>query len=302
MAVINTGNFAKALKPQVQAWFGDLYKDHPTLYSQYMDVVQSMDKYEEDVLMSGLGLATIKAEGAASNYDDSSQGYTKRYDHIMYSNGFVITREMIEDGKAPARAERFTKSLKNGMMKTQETVAANVLNRAFNNSYLGGDGIELCASNHPTLGANLRNELATPADLSEAALEQALIDIYDMKDHRGLRINVQARKLVIPNALAFEAQRILRSELRVGTADNDINALRSMSILPEGYVRNPYLTDSDAYFIITDVDNGLKFIERTGMQVEDDNDFDTFNAKFLASMRFSVGWTDPRGVFGSEGA
>lgn len=298
--VISTGSFAKALKPQVKAWFGDEYKDYPALHKQFMKVVSSADAYEEDVLMSGLGLGKIKPQGAAATYDDMSQGYTKRYDHVMYANGFIITREMIEDGKAPARAERFAKSLKRGMVQTLDVVATNVLNRAFSSTYVGGDGVELCASTHPTLAANLRNELSTPADLSEASLEQASIDLMDYRDNRGLRMMVKPNKLVIPSAEVFNAKRILNSELRVDTANNDLNAV--MGLFPGGVIHNPYLTDSNAWFIITDVDQGLQFIERTPLRIEDDNEFDTMNAKFLASVRFDAGWTDPRGVFGSEGS
>ena len=302
MAVITTGNFAKALKPQVQAWFGDAYKDHPLMYPEYMKVVSSQDAFEEDVLLSGLGLGKIKPQGAAATFDDMSQGYTTRYDHVMYANGFVITREMMEDGKAPARAERFTRSLKRGMIQTLDVVAANVLNRAFNPSFVGGDGIELCATNHPTLAQDFRNELVTAADLSEASLEQSIIDMMDFRDNRGLRMLARPRKLVVPNSEAFNAERILKSSLRVSTAENDLNAIKNMGLIPEGILVNTYLTDSDAYFLITDVDDGLKFIERTPLRIEDDNDFDTFNAKFLASVRFDVGWTDPRGIFGSPGA
>lgn len=302
MANITTGSFLKALKPQVQAWFGDMYKDYPSLYKEIFEVISSDDAFEEDVLLSGLGLGKIKPQGAAASFDDMQQGYTKRYDHVMYANGFVITREMIEDGKAPARAERFTKSLKRGMLQTLDVVTSNHLNRAFDSTYTGGDGIELSAANHPTLGADLRNELSTTADLSEASLEQAIIDMMDFRDNRGLRMMARPRKLIVPTAEAFNAERLLKSNLRPDSANNDLNAVKNMGLMPEGILVNPYLTDTDAFFILTDVPDGLKFIERTSLRVEDDNEFDTMNAKFLASIRFISGWTDPRGIFCSQGA
>ena len=302
MGVISTGNFAKALLPGINAWFGDEYKEHPEVYSKIFDVSSSDRNYEEDVLMSGLGLAKIKPEGSAVSYDDMGQGYTKRYTHVTRANGFIVTREMIEDNQAEVRAEKMTRALKRGMIQTREIVAANVLNRAFSSSYLGGDGVELSSSVHPTLAQDLRNELTTPADLSEAALEQAFIDLGDFRDNRGLRMSAKGMKLVIPKELEFIAHRILKSNLRVSVSDNDANAIKDMGMLPGGIVVNHHLTDTDAWFIKTDVADGLKYLDRRPLSIESDNDFDTFNAKFLASMRFTIGWTDPRGIFCSEGA
>lgn len=300
--VITTGSFQKALKPQVKAWFGDAYKDYPLLYKEYMEQISSNDAYEEDVLLSGMGLAKIKSQGAPVTYEDLSQGYTKRYDHVMYTNGFIITREAIQDLKAPAQAQRFAKSLKRSMLQSSDVVAANNLNRAFNNSYTGGDGKELCATDHPTRAADLRNELATAADLSEASLEDCTIDIMDFRDDRGLRMMAKPQMLVVPKEEKFNVDRILHSTLRVDSANNDLNSIRNLGIFNRGALVNPYLTDSDAFFIITDVEQGLQFIERTPIAMENDNDFDTMNAKFIASHRYATGWTDPRGVFGSPGA
>jgi phage major head subunit gpT-like protein len=303
MAVITTGNFQKLLLPGIRKLFGDEYKDMPVLYPMYMDVVKSTRNFEEDTLYSGLGLGKIKPEGSAIQYDDTSQQYTKRYTNVTYANGFIITREMMEDGVAPFKAERLTKSLARGMVQTKDIVAANVMNRAFNSSYTGGDGKELCATDHPTLSSDLRNELSTAADLSEASLEQAIIDLSDFRDHRGLRMHHMPKKLLVPKELRFEARRILGSEGRVGVADNDLNAIKSLGDLGVGdVIVNNYLTDTDAWFIITDVPDGLKFQVRREMEIGTDNDFDTENAKFKATMRFDTGWTDPRGVFGSPGA
>lgn len=303
MAVITTGNFQQLLLPGIRKVFGDEYKDIPLIYPQYFDVTSSDRAFEEDVLTSGLGLAKKKPEGSAIQYDDATQQYTKRYTHVTYANGFIITREMLEDGMAPFRAERMTRSLKRGMMQTKEIIGANVLNRAFNSTFTGGDGKELCATDHPTLSSDLRNELTTPADLSEASLEQAVIDLKDFRDHRGLRMMVSPMKLVVPLALRYEARRLLASELRPGVADNDVNATKSLGDMGAGdVIVNNYLTDNDAWFITTDVPNGLTYMVRREAEIGTDNDFDTENAKFKATMRVDAGWTDPRGVFGSPGA
>ncbi len=302
MAVITTGNYAKALIPGINAWFGDEYKDHETFHPQVFAVSSSDRNFEEDVLTSGLGLGKIKPEGSAVSYDDASQGYTKRYTHVVYANGFIITREAMEDGMAPLTAEKHTRSLKRGMLQTKDIVCTNVLNRGFDSTYTGGDGKELFASNHPTRAQDLRNELTTTVDISEAALEQAMIDIADYRDDRGLRMSAKATKLIVPKESGFEVERILKSSLRVGTAENDLNALKSMSMIPEGYIIGYHLTDTDAWFLKTDVPDGLKVINRRALAMDSDNEFDTFNAKFIASERFDVGWTDPRGMFGVEGA
>ena len=300
--IINTGSFASDLLPGVSTWFGMAYEQYKSDYEQIFEMVKSSRAFEREILASGLGLPQVKTEGGSVSYDSMGQGYDKEYTHVTYSNGFVITREMLEDGQSDVIAKLRTSDLAWSMHAGREVVAANVLNRAFNSVYAGGDGKELCATNHPTKADDLKNELTTPADLSEAALEQVLIDIMDFRNDRGLRIAVQGMKLIVPKELSFEAHRILNTNLRPGTANNDANSMKDMGMLPGGVCVNRYLTDADAFFIKTDVPNGLKFYERRGVELGTENDFDTENARFKATMRFSVGWTDPRGIFGSPGA
>lgn len=297
--VIVTGNFGKDLLPNINKWFGDAYANYETLYDKIFDVSTSDRNFEEDVIVGGLGLAKTIPEGSAVKYDTMGQGFVKRYVHDTYGTGFVITRQMVEDGKSDIVSRMESESLKKAMLDTREVVAANVLNRAFTATYAGGDGKELCATDHPTLGPNLRNELSIAADFSEAAVEQAVIDLADFRDHRGLRIKVMAKKLIIPKELQFEAKRLLGSMGRVGTADNDLNTM--LNFFPEGVVVNPYLTSAKAWFIKTDVGYGLRFFNRRDMEITNDGDFDTDNAKFKATMRLSASWSDPRGVFGSPG-
>lgn len=304
MAIINSGSYPQDLRPGIKAWFGADYKDYDPKYDKIFEMRSSTRNYEEDALDSGLGLAVEKPEGSSITYDSGNQGITPRYRHITYGLGFVITQEMLEDGNIMGKAERYTKKLKYGCMRAKEVVAANVLNRAFNSSYTmtGGDAKELCATDHATRSGNQANELATAADLSEAALEQAVIDIRNMVDDRGLRIAVQPRKLVIPTGLEFDAHRILFSPLRVNSANNDLNALKSLSSIPEGILVNPYLTDTDAWFILTDAPEGLIYYNRKDLTVDSDNDHDTNNMRVKALFRCSFGWSDFRGIYGSPGA
>lgn len=302
MAVITTSSFAKALWPGVNAWYGKAYKEYQPEWDKIFTKATSKKAYEEDVGVSSLGLASEKSQGAAIVYDDERQGFTTRYTHIVYALGFVITREMFEDDQYGMVGQRKSKALANSMRKTKETVGANVLNRAFNPSYVGGDGLELISTAHVNVaGGTWSNELATPADLSETSLEQGVIDISGFLDDRGLRIAARAKRLVVPIGEMFNAHRILKSTLRPSTPNNDANALNDMGIIPEVSV-NHYLTDTDAWFILTDVDDGMKYFERRGDQFEMDNDFDTENAKFKATARYSFGWSDPRGIYGSIGA
>ena len=299
---INTSSFAKALWPGVNAWYGKEYSEYPVEWTKLFDSNTSKRNFEEDVLQSGFGLAPEKSEGGAVSYDTARQGFTTRYTPIVYALGFTITREMMEDdlydtiGKGKAQALAFS------MRQTKEVVAANIYNRAFLAAFAGGDGKELCSTAHPNVaGGTWSNELATPADLSEAALEQACIDIAGFTNDRGLTIAVRPKQLIISRQNIFEAKRILGSDGRVGTAENDLNAIKSLGSIPE-IVTNHYLTDVDAWFIRTDVKNGMKYFERRGDEFTMDNDFDTENAKFKATGRYVFGWTDPRGVYGSEGA
>jgi hypothetical protein len=302
MAIITSSNFAKALWPGVNAWFGKEYKEYKTEYDKIFPKSSSKKAYEEDVGVSSLGLASEKTQGGPISYDDMRQGFTTRYTHIVYALGFMITREMVEDDQYSIIGSRKAKALARSMRQTKEVIAANVLNRAFNGSFVGGDGKELCATNHPNVaGGTWANELSVAADLSEASLEQAVIDISAFTDDRGLLIAARPVKLVIPSQLQFEAHRVLKSSLRSNSADNDTNALKDMGMMQDILV-NHYFTDPDAWFLITDCPDGMKYFERRGDQFEMDNDFDTENAKFKATARYSFGWSDPRGIYGSPGA
>jgi len=306
MGVITTGNFAKDLVPGVKTWYMTKYKEYPIEYLDIFEKQTSNRAFEEEVGTTGFGLAAIKAEGYGIAYDDQSQGFVNRYTHVTYGLGFIITREMYEDGIAVTTALRRAGALAFSIRQTKEIIGANVLNRAFNSTYHMGansDGKELCSDEHPNKsGGKWKNELTTAADLSEVALEQACIDIAAFKTDRGLTIAIRPLKLIIPPALEFDAYRILKSIGRVDSANNDINALRASGKIPQGVAVNHYLTDTDAWFLKTDCPDGLKFMERRADSFGTENDFDTENAKFRASFRGSYGWSDPRGIFGSPGA
>lgn len=302
MSVINTSNFAKALWPGINAWYGKAYNEFSPEWDKLFDKYTSRKAFEEDVGTSGFGLAVVKGEGAPISYDSERQAFITRYSHVVYALGFIITREIFDDDQYDVVGQRKAQGLAFSMRQTKEIVAANVYNRAFNSSYVGGDGKELLATDHPNFaGGTWSNELATAADLSEASLEQASIDIGGFTNDRGLAIKVLPKTLIIPRHLAFEAKRILGTDGRVGTANNDLNALKSLGIVPEVIV-NHYLTDTDAWFIRTDVKDGMKYFERRGDEFGMDQDFDTENAKYKATARYSFGWTDPKALFGSPGA
>jgi hypothetical protein len=250
-----------------------------------------------------MGLAQVKTEGAPISYDSERQGFTSRYNHVVYALGFVITREIYEDDLYDVVGKRKAQGLAFSMRQTKEINAANVYNRATNTSFLGGDGKALLVSDHPNVsGGSFANMLTTASDLSEAALEQAVIDIGLLKNDRGLLIALRPQQLIIPTQLQFEAHRILKADGRVGTDLNDPNALKQMGMFQSGVTVNHYLNDPDAWFIRTTSPHGMKYFERWGDKFEMDNDFDTDNAKYKATARYSFGWTDPRGVFGSVGA
>lgn len=298
---MNSSTFAKALWPGVNKWYGKEYNDYPEEYSKIFEKHTSNKAFEEDVGLSSFGLAVVKSEGSSISYDSERQGFTTRYSHVVYALGFIITREIFEDDQYDIVGQKKAKALARSMRQTKEIVGANVINRAFTAGYTGGDGVVLCSASHPNVaGGTWSNIIATAADLSEAALEQATIDIAAFRDDRGLLIAAKPKKLLIHPASVFEAARILKTEGRVGTADNDLNALKTMGIIPEVVV-NHYLTDSDAWFILTDVKDGLKYWERRGDSFDVDNDFDTENAKFKATGRYSFGHTDPRCIYGSAG-
>jgi len=300
--VITTGNHPKLLWPGIHALFGTTYDDIARRYDDVFRVEKSDKAYEEIVELSGFGLAPIKAEGAGVVYDSTSQGPTARFTNLVYSLGFIETRESVEDNQYKGRATQRTRALARSMSVTKETVHANVLNRAFNASYAGGDGKPLIATDHPTLGGNQSNKLAVDADLSEASLEDALIQIRTAKDRRGLPINLTGAKLVVAPQEAFNAKRILGSTGQNDTANNAINAMKSMGMLPGGVVDWVYLTDPDAWFILTDADQGLISFQRRALEFAKDGDFDTDNFKHKASERYVAGWADWRAVFGSQGA
>lgn len=303
MATITSGSFSKDLLPFIGKWFGDELEDYDPLYSKVMGVSSLSTATTEDNLMPGFGLPQEKAEGASIQYDSTAQGYRKRYEVTDYASGFIITRNMLDDGLAISKGEKFARLLKRAMVKGRETVVATTLQNAFDSTYTGGDGKELCATDHPTQAADLANEPSSASDLDESSLEQAYIDVADWRDDRGLRIHCMLKKLVIPPQLKFEAERLLKSELRTGTANNDLNATRTTGLIPEGAMEHVYLNDdADRWFILTDCPDGLKYYNRRDIDIETDNDFDTENAKYKSVMRFAHGWTDPRGIYGSPGA
>ena len=304
MAIIGTGNLPKSLLPGVNAWVGGSYAQYPMEYEQIFKSYNSAKNYEQDVTLGPTGLLQVKPEGQAIHYDDFKQGFVKNYTHVVYASGFIITREEMDDNQYAELAQKRSEMLGRSARITKEQLAANVLNRAFNNTYLGADGLELCSTLHLLeKGGTYQNELTTAADLSEAAIEQACIDIAALKDGANKTIMAQPRKLIVPAALQFEAERILFSALQNDTANNAINALQSKRMLPEGYAVNHFLTDADAWFILTDIPDGLKHFQRDALQVSNDTpEFETENMKFKVRERYVFGWTDPRGIFGSPGA
>lgn len=299
---ITTGNIAKLLKPGLDEIWGQQYVEHPMEYTEIFETQISDKNYEEDVLLPGYGLAPIKTEAGAISYDSTQQGYVSRYTHVAYGLGFILSREVIDDNQYRKAAINSTKALAFSFRQTKENVAANILNRAFNSSYTGGDAKEMIATDHSTLAGNQSNELSTPADLSEASLEDICVQIMQAKNERGLNISIMPRKLIVPPALVFEATRILKSQLQSGSANNDINAVKALGLFPEGVVVNHYLTDSDAWFVKTNAPNSLKFYQRVAAEFTNDNDFDTANVKFKGYERYAFGWTDWRGIYGSAGA
>jgi len=300
--IITSSSFAKLLWPGLNSVYGKEYADYPVEWEQLFEKNTSDRAYEEDLGLSSFGLAAVKAEGAPIQYDTERQGFTSRYNHVVYALGFIITREIYEDDLYGKVGAQKAKALARSMRQTKEINGANVYNRAFTSGYTGGDGSTLIASDHANVaGGTWSNKIATASDLSEAALEQAVIDIAGFRDDRGLLIAAKPEQLVIPYQQQFEAHRILGANGRVGTDFNDPNAIKDMSLFKDVTV-NHYFTDADAWFIRTNVKDGLKYFERRADQFEMDNDFDTENAKFKATARYSFGWSDPRAIYGSAGA
>ena len=299
---MNRASFAKMLEPGLNTLFGLEYDRYPEEYAAVFESNTSQKAFEEDVLLQGFASAPTKTEGAAVSYDAASQQWTARYQHETIALAFSITEEAEEDGQYGSIASRYTKALARSMASTKEIKAANVLNNAQAGAFTGGDGVTLLSASHPTTGGVQSNVLATAADLSETSLESVLIQISDMKDDRGLRIAAQGTQLVIPTAYQFVAERLLESNLRTGTADNDINAVKSGGYLPKGYHVMRRLSDADAWFIQTDVPDGLKMFQRSPMKKGMEGDFETGNVRYKVRERYSFGFTDWRGIFGSEGA
>jgi len=298
---ISRGQLVKELEPGLNALFGLEYKNYANEHAEIFDTENSDRAFEEEVMLSGFANAPIKAEGTGVSFDNAQETFTARYTHETLALAFAITEEAIEDNLYDRLASRYTKALARSMANTKQVKAANVLNNAFGTAN-GGDGKELCATDHPIVTGTEQNELSTAADLNETSLEQALIDIAALTDERGLKIAAKGMKLIVPSALQFTAERLMKSTQRVGTADNDINAVVSMGMIPQGYAVNHYLTDTDAWFIKTDVPNGLKHFVRAPLKTAMEGDFTTGNVRYKARERYSFGFSDWRGIFGSPGA
>jgi|TARA_R110001583_G_scaffold62610_2_gene183992 hypothetical protein len=300
---INRAQLVQELEPGLNALFGLEYSRYENEHTEIFDTENSDRAFEEEVMLSGFGEAPVKGEGSAVTYDYAQETYTARYSHETVALAFALTEEAIEDNLYDSISARYTKALARSMSQTKQVKAANVLNNGFSTSFPGGDGKPLMTTDHPTLTAgDQNNEPSTAADLNETSLENAMIEIAAFKDERGLKTNVQARKLIVPPALQFVADRLLNTPNRVGTSDNDINALKNMSMLPGGYTVNHFLTDTDAFFIKTDAPNGLKHFVRSPMSTGMEGDFETGNMRYKARERYSFGFSDWRGIYGSPGA
>ena len=299
---ISRAQLTKELEPGLNALFGLEYKNYENEHLEIYEVESSDRAFEEEVMLSGFSTAPVKTEGSGVFYDQAQEVFTARYTHETIALAFSLTEEAVEDNLYDRLSARYTKALARSMAQTKQIKGANVLNGAFTTS-IGGDGQPLCSTAHPTLGGpNGSNRLAVDADLSETSLEQALIDIAAFTDERGLKIAMQGIKLIIPKELMFTADRIMKSTLRVGTADNDINAIKNMGMIPQGYTVNHFLTDTNGWFIKTDAPNGMKMFERVAIRTGFEGDFDTGNVRYKARERYSFGFSDGRGIYGSPGA
>lgn len=300
--VITTGAHPKALWPGVKVWWGRSYDEHAVEYTDLVDMDTSSQAYEEDVGLTGFGLAAIKPQGAGVQYDTESQGFVKRYTHVTYGLGYIVTMEELQDNLYMVVSKRRASANAFSVRQTKENVAANVYNRAFSGSYTGGDGVSLISASHPTKAGNQSNYLATPADLSEASLEDLIIMIMGAVNERNLKINLMPKSLHVARQEWFEANRIMKSTLQVHTGDNTPNVLKMTNALPGGIKINHYFSDADAYFIRTNCPEGMKGYQRMPIKFTQDNDFDTENAKAKSMERYVFGWTDWRGIYASEGA
>jgi len=298
---ISRAQLVKELEPGLNALFGMEYDNYENEHEAIYDIEKSDRAFEEEVMLSGFGEAPVKTEGAGVQYDDAQEVFTARYTHETIALAFALTEEAIEDNLYDKLSVRYTKALARSMSQTKQIKAASILNNGFTTA-IGGDGVPLFSSNHPTIGGpNLRNQLAVAADLNETSIEQSLIDISKFTDERGLKIAINGVRLIIPKELVFVAERLMKSTLRPGTADNDINAVKNMGMIPQGYTVNHFLTDPEAFYIKTDAPNGMKMFNRVAIKTAFEGDFDTGNVRYKARERYSFGFSDPRGMFGSPG-
>ena len=300
---ISRAQLLKELLPGLNALFGLEYKTYGEEHKEIYEIESSERSFEEETKLSGFSAAPVKNEGQAIAYDNAQEAWTARYNHETIALGFSITEEAVEDNLYDSLSKRYTKALARAMAYTKQVKGASILNNAFSSSYTGGDGVALCSTSHPIVsGGTNSNTFTTQADLNETSLEAAVIQIAGWTDERGLLIAAKPRKLVVPPSLMFVAKRLLDTELRVGTTDNDINALKAMGSIPEGYTVNHYLTDTNGWFLMTDVPNGLKMFQRSALANSMDGDFDTGNVRYKSRERYSFGWSDPLGIFGSAGS
>jgi len=300
---ISRAQLLKELLPGLNALFGLQYATYGEEHKEIYETEKSERSFEEETKLSGFSAAPVKNEGSAIAYDNAQEAFTARYNHETIALGFSITEEAVEDNLYDSLSARYTKGLARAMAYTKQVKAASVLNNGFSSSYTGGDGVALFSTAHPLVsGGTNSNRPSTNADLNETSLENAVIQIAAWTDERGLLIAAKPKKLIVPPALQFVATRLLETSLRVGTTDNDINALKNNGSIPDGYTINHYLTDTNGWFLTTDVPNGLKHFERMALSTSMDGDFDTGNVRYKARERYSFGWSDPLGVFGSPGS
>ena len=300
---ISRGQLVKELEPGLNALFGLEYKRYENQHAEIYTTESSDRAFEEEVMLSGFANAQVKAEGSGVSFDNAQETYTARYSHETVALAFAITEEAIEDNLYDRLSSRYTKALARSMANTKQVKSVNpLINGLPGGSFTSGDGVTLINTSHPTIAGTVSNTLATAADLNETSLEQSLIDIAAMTDERGLKIAARGLKMIIPSELQFTAERLMKSQGRVGTADNDVNAIASMGMIPQGYRVNNFLTDTDAFYIMTDVPNGMKYFERSPIKTAMEGDFDTGNVRYKARERYSFGVSDYRGIFASPGA
>lgn len=301
---ITRSQLVKELEPGLNALFGLEYKRYENEHEQIFSIETSDRAFEEEVMLTGFASAPVKTEGAGMAYDTAIESFTARYTHETIAMAFALTEEAVEDNLYDRLSARYTKALARSMSNTKQVKGASVLNNGFTGGqFAGGDGVALMSTAHPTaMGPDFANRPVVAADLNETSLEQGIIDIASFTDERGLKVALTARKLIVPKELQFTAERLMKTVQRTATADNDINAIKSMGLIPEGYAVNHYLTDTDAFFLLTDAPNGLKMFNRSPIKTAFEGDFETGNVRYKARERYSFGFSDPRGIYGSPGA